>query len=78
MNIIINIYIYIYIYTYIYIYICICIYIYVYVYIYLIGIHAMQGWTATARHEVTRKRNTKRLRRTGNPLRKNLHLKDAC
>ena len=48
-------------------------------YIYfLIGIHFMQGWTATTRHEVTRKRNTKRLRHTGNLFRKNLQLKDVC
>ena len=33
---------------------------------FLIGIHSMKGWTATTRHGVTRKRNTKRLRHTGN------------
>ena len=43
-----------------------------------IGIHSMQGWTATTRHRVTRKRNTKRLRHTGNLFRKNLQLKDVC
>ena len=43
-----------------------------------IGILPMQGWTATTRHEVTRKRNTKRLRHTGNLFRKNLQLKDVC
>ena len=45
---------------------------------FLTGIHSMQGWTATTRHGVTRKRNTKRLRRTGNLFRKNLPLKDVC
>ena len=44
----------------------------------LIGIHSMQGWTATMRHGVTRKRNTKRLRYTGNLFRKNLELKGVC
>ena len=34
-------------------------------YIYLIGIHSMQGWTATTWHQVTRKRR-KRLKHTGN------------
>ena len=43
-----------------------------------IGIHSVQGWTPTARHGVTRKRNTKRLRHTGNLFRKNLQLKDFC
>ena len=46
--------------------------------IFLIVIHSMQGWTATTRHVVTRKRNTKRLRHIGNLFRKNLHLKDVC
>ena len=41
-----------------------------------IGIHSMQGWTAT-RHGVTRKRNTKRFRHTWNLFRKNLQLKDV-
>ena len=45
---------------------------------FLIGIHSKQGWTATRRHEVTRKRNTKRLRHTGKLFRKNLQLKDVC
>ena len=44
----------------------------------LIGIHAMQGWTATTRHAVTRKRNTKRLKHTENLLRENVHLIDVC
>ena len=43
-----------------------------------IEIHSMQGWTATKRHGVTRKRSTKRLKHTGNPFRKNLQLKDIC
>ena len=34
--------------------------------IFSIGIHFMQGWTATTRHGVTRKRSTKRLKHTGN------------
>ena len=36
-----------------------------------IGIHSMQGWTATTRHGVTRKRSTKRLKHTGNHFREN-------
>ena len=48
-------------------------------YIYfLIWIHSMQGLTATTGHGVTRKRNTKGLRHTGNLFRKNLQLKDVC
>ena len=35
----------------------------------------MQGWTASIRHEVTRKICTKRLKHTGNLFRKNLQLK---
>ena len=42
------------------------------------GIHSMQGWTATTRHGVTTKRNTKRLRCTGNLFRKYLPLKGVC
>ena len=38
----------------------------------------MQAWTATTNHEVTRKRNTKRLEHTGNQFRMNLQLKDVC
>ena len=45
---------------------------------YLTGIYYMQGWTATTWGGVTRKRNTKRLRQTGNLFRKNLQLKDVC
>ena len=36
------------------------------------------SWTTTTRHGITRKRNTKRLKRTGNLFRKNLQLKDVC
>ena len=39
-----------------------------------IGIHSMQGWTATVRHGVTRKRSTKGLKDTTNLFRKNLQL----
>ena len=46
--------------------------------IFLIGIPSMQGSTATTRHGVTWKRNTKRLKHTGNLFRKNLQLKDVC
>ena len=42
-----------------------------------IRIYSMQGWTATTRHGVTRKRNTKRIRHTGSQFRKNLQLKDV-
>ena len=41
------------------------------------GIHSMQGWTATTRHRVTRKRSTKMLKHKGNRFRKNLQL-DVC
>ena len=37
----------------------------------------MQDWTATMRHEVTRKRSTKRLKHTRNLFRKNIQLKDV-
>ena len=43
-----------------------------------IGIHSMQGSTATKRHGVTRKRSTKRLQHTENLFRKNLQVKDVC
>ena len=43
-----------------------------------IGIHSIQGWTATTRHGVTRKRSTKRLQHTGNLFIKNLLLKGVC
>ena len=42
------------------------------------GIHSMQGWTATMRHGVKRKRSTKRLKHTGNLFRINLWLIDVC
>ena len=47
---------------------------------FLIGIPLMQGWTATMRHGVRRKRNAKRLlilRHKGNLSRKNAQLKDV-
>ena len=44
----------------------------------LIGIHPMQGWTATTRHGVTRKAAQKGLQDTANLFRKNLKLKDVC
>ena len=52
-------------------------YLFIYLFI-LIGIHSMQGSTATMRHGVTRKRSTKRLEHTENLFRKNLQLKDVC
>ena len=45
---------------------------------FLIGIHSMQGWTATTRHGVTRKETQKGLQDTENLFRKNLELKDVC
>ena len=45
---------------------------------FLIGIHSMQGWTATTRHGVTGKEAQKRLHDTENLFRKNLQLKDVC
>ena len=45
---------------------------------FLIGIHSMQGWTATTRHRVTRKKAQKRLQDTEDLFRKNLQLKDVC
>ena len=45
---------------------------------FLIGIHSMQGWTATMRHRVPRKEAQKRLQNTENLFRKNLQLKDVC
>ena len=38
----------------------------------------MQGGTATTRHRVTRKRNTKTLKHTGNLFRKILQAKGVC
>ena len=46
--------------------------------LFLIGIYCMQGWTAATRHEVIRKRSTKRLQDTGHLSRKNLQLKEIC
>ena len=46
---------------------------------FLIGIYSMQGWTATTRYQVTRKKSTKkRLQDKENLFRKNLQLKDVC
>ena len=45
--------------------------------IFILGLHIMQGSTATTRDEVTKKR-TKRLKHAGNLFRKNLQLKDIC
>ena len=46
---------------------------------FLIGIHSVQGLTATTRHGVTRKKkHKKRLQATENLFRKNLQLKDVC
>ena len=44
----------------------------------LIAIHSMQGRTDTTRHGITRKRNTKRLKHTGNLFRRNLQLIGVC
>ena len=54
------------------------IYIYIYIYIYIIGIHSMQGWTATMRHGVTGKEAQKGFQDTENLFRKNLQLNDVC
>ena len=48
------------------------------IFFFFIGIHSMQGGTATARHGVTRKEAQKRLQGTENLFRKNLQLKDVC
>ena len=45
---------------------------------FFIGIYSIQDWKATTRHRVTRKRNTKGSRHTGNLFRKNLQSKDVC
>ena len=45
---------------------------------FLIGIHSMQGWTATTRQELQEIEAHKRLQDTENLFRKNLHLKDVC
>ena len=46
-------------------------------FVFLIGIHSMQGWTATMRYGVTWKEAQKRLQDTENLFRKNLQLKDV-
>ena len=45
---------------------------------FLIGIYPMQGWTATTKHGVKRKKAQKRLQDTENLFRQNLQLKDIC
>ena len=42
---------------------------------FLIRIHSLQGLIATTRHEVTRKKSTKRLKHTGNLFRKIMYRK---
>ena len=46
--------------------------------IFLIGIPSMQDWIVTIRHGGTRKRSRKRLKHTGNLLRRNLQLIGVC
>ena len=46
--------------------------------LFLVGIHSMQGLTASTREGVTRKRSTKRLKHAGNLFIENLHLRDVC
>ena len=46
--------------------------------VFLIRILSMQGWTATTRHWVTRKKRKKTLMHTGNAFRKNLQLIGVC
>ena len=41
-------------------------------YFFLIGIHSMQGWTATTRHSYKKKKAQKQLQATENLFRKNL------
>ena len=45
---------------------------------FLIKIHSMQGWIASMRQGVARKRSTKRFNHTGNLFWKNLELKFVC
>ena len=45
---------------------------------FLIGIHSMQGWTATARHGVTGKRSTKKLKHKRTLFRENLQPIGIC
>ena len=46
--------------------------------LFLIGIYSMEDGNATTRHEVTRKRSTKRLKHTGNLFTRNLQLIGVC
>ena len=46
--------------------------------LFFIRIHSMQGWIATTRHGITRKRSTTRLKHMWNLFRKNLQLIDVC
>ena len=50
----------------------------VFLFLFLIGIHSMQGWTATTRHGVITKEAQKRLQDTENLFRKNVQLKGVC
>ena len=50
---------------------------FLFLFFFLIGIYSMQGWTATTRHGVTRKKSTKRFEHTQNLFRKSLQLKDV-
>ena len=45
---------------------------------FLMGIHSMEGWTAFRSHGVTGKIITKRLKHTGNMVKKDLQLKCVC
>ena len=47
-------------------------------YFFFIGVHFMEGSTATMRQGVTRKQAKKRLQNRENLFRKNLQLKDVC
>ena len=47
-------------------------------FVFLIGIHSMQGWTATTRLGVTRKEAQTGLQDTEYLFRQNLQLKDVC
>ena len=53
------------------------VFVFVFFFIFLIGIHSMQGWTATTWHGVIRKKNTKILTQTVNLFKKNVQLKDV-
>ena len=45
---------------------------------FLIWTHSMQGWKATMRHGITRKRSTKQLKHTGTLFRESLQLRYVC